>query len=191
MSVPNDPPSPGLRKRWARFAARTRVAASLLLCLTAGWLADPTPEWLARGIPLTLAGLGLRAWAAGHLRKNERLAVSGPYGHVRNPLYIGSLAAALGLGICSGHPGLPVAVAAVFLLWFLPVVGEEESHLRNILPGYRDYESRVRRFWPSLRPRIGTRTSFDPALYVANREYSALLAFAAFVAFLWLKMDAG
>ena len=121
-------------------------------------------------MPLALAGLSIRAWAAGHLRKNQQLTVSGPYAYVRNPLYIGSLMAGTGLGISANHPFLLAAILSVFVFWFLPVVGEEEDDIRKILPGYREYESRVRRFVPSLAPRYRTRTRFDLQLNLRNRE---------------------
>src|SRR5262245_42939386 len=39
---------------------------------------------------LILAGVAIRAWAAGTLRKQKSLAISGPYAWVRHPLYVGS-----------------------------------------------------------------------------------------------------
>lgn len=177
-----------LWKRWSAFAAKSRVVASWLLALGACWLARPTAESMAAGVPISLVGLALRAWAAGHLSKNERLATSGPYRYVRNPLYIGSLLAAIGLGVCSFDPLVLAAIAAVFLMWFLPVVGEEESHLREILPEYRAYESRVPRFVPRIGPALDSSTAFDASLFLRNREYSAGLGFAGFVLVLWLKM---
>ena len=176
------------RQRWAKSAARTRVLVSILLACSACVLARPTEASLLAGLPVALAGLGIRGWAAGHLRKNQELAVSGPYAHVRNPLYIGSLLAAAGLGICAAHAALLATVVAVFLLWFLPVVSEEEDHVRQILPGFREYETRVRRFVPSLSPRYRGGAAFDWQLYVSNREYSALLGFGAFAIVLWLKL---
>ncbi len=143
---------------------------------------------MAAGVPISLVGLAIRAWAAGHLSKNERLATSGPYRYVRNPLYIGSLIAATGLGVCSNDPLVLGAIATVFLFWFLPVVGEEESHLRKILPEYRAYETQVPRFVPRLAPVLDSSTAFDARLFLRNREYSALLGFAAFVLVLLLKI---
>ncbi len=178
-----------ISKRWALVAARSRVAVSILLAIAAAWLAQPTVANLALGLPLVLAGLALRAWAAGHLRKNQQLATSGPYAYVRNPLYIGSLLVGVGFGICSAHAVLLVAILVVFTMWFLPVVGEEEGHIRNILPGYREYEARVPRFLPALRPRYESSQSFEWSLYLVNREYSALLGFIGFGAVLWFKLQ--
>lgn len=179
-----------ISKRWAPVAARSRVSVSILLALAAAWLAQPTAANLALGLPLVLIGLAVRAWAAGHLRKNQQLATSGPYAYVRNPLYIGSLLAGVGFGICSAHAILLCAILVVFTVWFLPVVGEEEGHIRNILPGYREYEARVPRFLPALRPRYESSQCFEWSLYLANREYSALLGFVGFGAVLWYKLQA-
>ncbi|MXY69889.1 MAG: isoprenylcysteine carboxylmethyltransferase family protein [Acidobacteriia bacterium] len=176
-------------KRWPALAARSRVTVSILLAVAAGWLAQPTVASVVLGLPLVLAGLALRAWAAGHLRKNQQLAISGPYAHVRNPLYIGSLSAGVGFGICSAHPILLVAILVVFTAWFLPVVGEEEGHIRKILPGYREYESRVPRFVPACKPLYESSQRFEWGLYLVNREYSALLGFVGFGAVLWLKLQ--
>ena len=175
-------------KRWAAVAAKTRVAVSITLAIGACWLSNPTLESLFVGWPVAFAGIALRAWAAGHLRKNQQLAVSGPYAYVRNPLYIGSLLSAVGLGICANDAVLLAGILVVFLLWFLPVVGEEEDHIRKILPGFREYESRVRRFVPALTPRYESRIRFDPKLYLINREHSALLGFLAFILLLCFKL---
>ena len=175
-------------KRWAKWAAKTRVPVGVLLAAGACVLASPTPDSLMAGVPIAIGGLAIRAWAAGHLRKNQELAVSGPYAHVRNPLYVGSLIAALGLAITAAHPVLVIAIAAVFVLWFLPVVGEEEDHIRKILPGFREYEARVPRFVPSLAPRYPSREEFEWKLYFVNREYSAALGFGVFLFVLWVKL---
>lgn len=184
----NGPRTESFAKRWASHAARSRTAVGILLAGWACWAARPTSESVLLGVPIALFGLAIRTWAAGHLRKNQELAVSGPYSYVRNPLYIGSLLAGVGLSWASNHLILLVAVVAVFLFWFLPVVREEEDHIRKILPGYTEYESRVRRFVPHLRPRYNSATGFSFRLFVVNREHAALGGFLIFVLVLWLKL---
>ena len=174
--------------RWPAFAAKSRVPACILFAVAVCWLAQPSPASMLLGVPVGVCGLALRAWAAGHLRKNEQLAASGPYTRVRNPLYLGSLVAAIGLATSANHWLVPAATVAVFAVWILPVVGEEESHLRKILPGFREYETRVSRFIPSITPRIESQVSFDWELYRRNREYSALVPFVALFLILWLKI---
>jgi len=147
------------------------------------WLAAPTWNSLLAGLPLSLLGLALRAWAAGHLEKNMALAESGPYAYVRNPLYIGTLMTAAGMVIASRRWELGILFAAVFLLIYLPVVELEEQHLRTLFPDYAAYAQRV----PTLLPRFsnprGPR-SFHWSVYIRNQEYQALLGFLAGVAIL-------
>ncbi len=175
-------------KRYAAWAAKTRVAVSGLLAITVCLLARPTQATLQLGIAVAVAGLLLRVWAAGHLQKNKKLTTSGPYAFVRNPLYLGSMTAGVGLGIGTGIPLLALAILTVFILWFLPVMGEEEDHIRKILPGYSEYEKNVPRLIPSLLPRIKSDTRFEWKLFIENREYSALLGFGIIIFILWLKV---
>jgi hypothetical protein len=57
----------------------------------------------------------IRAWASGHIRKNQTLAVSGPYAYTRNPLYLGSLILGVGFCIASGVWWLALGFGALFL----------------------------------------------------------------------------
>ena len=71
---------------------------------------------------------------------------------------------------------LAALFAVYFLAVYLPVIGEEESHLRQLFPAYEDYAQRVPRLLPRLTPAYrGGR--FQWALYRRNREYQALLGF--------------
>ena len=97
---------------------RLRVPAGFLLAGLYFWLAHPTwPLWPA-GIALAFLGMLFRGWAAGHVRKNDQLAVSGPYAFTRHPLYLGSLV--IGLGFSLAGRSLPILVlllACFFLLY--------------------------------------------------------------------------
>ncbi|HYZ83577.1 MAG TPA: isoprenylcysteine carboxylmethyltransferase family protein, partial [Bryobacteraceae bacterium] len=64
-------------KPYADRVAKLRVPSGFLLVLTFALLARPTPFTLAVGLPLSVLGLVVRGWAAGHLAKNQRLATSG------------------------------------------------------------------------------------------------------------------
>jgi hypothetical protein len=141
---------------------------------------------------VSLAGLAIRAWAAGHLEKNLALTDSGPYAMVRNPLYIGTLTTAAGFVIASRRWELGVAFATTFLLVYLPVVELEEQHLRTLFPDYSDYAARVPKLIPgvSLSLTAGGAASkhFRWSLYRHNREYEALAGFIAGAAVLLWKV---
>ena len=150
------------------------------------WLSTPTWTSLEWGLPVSVMGLALRAWAAGHLEKNRMLAESGPYAFVRNPLYIGTLSVAAGFVIASRRWELGVLFAAVFLLIYLPVVELEEQHLRSLFPEYADYAKRVPRLWPRFTGHSSKH--FRIEVYVRNQEYQALLGFLIGVAVLIWKV---
>ncbi len=174
-------------KRYADFVAKLRVPSGFVLVATFAWLSRPSVSSLAMGVPVSLAGLALRAWAAGHLEKNRELTCSGPYAFVRNPLYIGTSLVAAGLVVASQRWLLAVIFAAVFLFVYLPVIELEEQHLRSLFPDFKSYEERVSKLIPSLRPELGGK-AFRWSTYRVNREYEASLGFLAGLGVLLLKV---
>jgi hypothetical protein len=54
-----------LFKRYADFVAKLRVPCGFALVIAFGWLSRPTFQSLAMGLPVSIAGLALRAWATG------------------------------------------------------------------------------------------------------------------------------
>jgi protein-S-isoprenylcysteine O-methyltransferase Ste14 len=175
-------------KPYADAVARLRVPSGFLIVVVFAWFSRPTPLSMAVGVPVSLLGLALRAWAAGCLAKNQQLATGGPYAYTRNPLYIGTLLVAAGLAVASRSAGLALLFAAVFLLVYLPVIQNEEQHLRKIFPEYADYAERVPALLPRVKPRPGRNPDrarqnipnpFRFALYLKNQEYQAGLGFIA------------
>ena len=176
-------------KRYADAVARLRVPSGFLIVLVFAWLSHPTARSLAIGLPVSILGLALRAWAAGCLAKNQSLATGGPYAFTRNPLYIGTLLVALGLTIAARNPYLAAIFALVFLLVYLPVIQLEEQHLRRLFPEYATYAERV----PALLPRLTPYAQKSPnpfrgAQYLRNQEYQAAIGYAVGVLFLLWKM---
>lgn len=170
-------------KPYADFVQRLRVAGGFVLLAAFVWFAHPSFRSIAVGLPCSILGLLLRAWAAGHLAKDRRLAVEGPYAYVRNPLYLGTLVTAAGLVGAARSGWLTVLFAAVFLLVYLPAIELEEQHLRDIFVEYAAYARRVHRFLPVGQVERGA-AAFSWALYRRNEEYKAAIGWA--VAVLWL-----
>lgn len=184
-------------KPYADAVARLRVPSGFLIVIVFGWFSRPTPQSMAIGVPLSLLGLALRGWAAGCLAKNRQLATGGPFAYTRNPLYIGTLLVAAGLAVASRSIGLAVLFTAVFLLVYLPVIQNEEQHLRKIFPEYAAYAERVPALVPRLTVRLTLRLNqarennsnpFRTDLYLKNQEYQAGLGFLAGMLFLFWKM---
>ena len=170
-------------KQYADFVARLRVPSGFVLLIAFGWLSNPSVGSLLNGLPLLLAGLAVRGWGAGHLAKNQQLATGGPYAYIRNPLYLGTLIAALGIVVACRSLYLALLFAAIFLLVYLPVIELEEQHLRTIFPSYAAYAEHVFRLLP-LRKWPGSEARFSWALYRRNEEYKAL--FGSLLALAWL-----
>ena len=175
-------------KRYAEIAHKLRVPLGFVVAGSYLILARPSWQSIAWGGAATLAGLLFRAWAAGHLAKNESLATSGPYAHVRNPLYVGSLLTAAGFAVAGRNLAVACALAIYFIFFFLPVVEEEERHLRKLFPEYAEYARRVPKFLPRLSTEGCPERPFRWALHQKNREYQAVAASLAAMAILLAKM---
>ena len=174
-------------KPYADLVARLRVTCGFILVAAFAWFSRPDMKSLALGLPVSLLGLLLRGWATGHVEKNIRLAESGPYAYVRNPLYLGTLLVAAGFVIASREWWLAILFGAVFLLIYLPAIELEEQHLRKLFPSFAAYAERVPALWPTSRPvRRNERFRWD--LYVRNREYQALIGFIVGALYLIVRL---
>ncbi|MEJ7605336.1 MAG: isoprenylcysteine carboxylmethyltransferase family protein [Bryobacteraceae bacterium] len=169
--------------RYRRKAPRTQRLHSRRSLF---WLANPHWQSLAAGIPISILGLALRAWAAGHLAKNQTLATGGPYAYTRNPLYLGTLLVAAGVAVASQRIELVLLFGFIFAFVYLPVIELEEQHLRKLFPDYAAYAGRVPILLPKGR-RLTTTEPFQPQLYLRNEEYQALLGYLTGLAILIWK----
>jgi protein-S-isoprenylcysteine O-methyltransferase Ste14 len=161
---------------------RVRVWLPVLFVVVGLALRRPTWDWW--GLPFIGAGEGLRTWAAGNLIKDESLTVGGPYAHVRNPLYLGSLLSGVGFMLLLGDWRLALAFAAVSLFVYVLVVKQEEDYLRRMHGAAFDA---YRRAVPAIIPRplparvaaAGTRQSrFEWRWVLLNKEHRTWLALA-------------
>jgi len=117
------------------------------------------------GFAALLIGIAalVRTWAAAYLQservhdanlRTEGVVADGPYRHVRNPLYLGNLLLALGMGLIASRLGFVILVAG-HLIFLLRLIGREESELLATQgERYRTYFDAVPRLLPSLRPRV-------------------------------------
>ena len=179
------------------LARRIRVPLGFLLA--AGYLvvARPTPLTLIVGAAIAFVGLLVRAWAAGHIAKNDRLATTGPYAHTRNPLYFGSFLIAAGFAIAA-HWSLLLFVIAFFVLIYAPTIRDERLSIQARFPeAYGDWERNVPSFlprptpWRSAPVGAAEHAGFDFTLYMRHREWRAALGYAAVLAYLIVRMRRG
>jgi protein-S-isoprenylcysteine O-methyltransferase Ste14 len=177
---------------WTRIATRLRVPLGFVFAVAYLWFANPVWISILVGGGFILLGLGIRAAASGHIRKNARLATTGPYAYTRNPLYLGSIFMAAGFVVASCNVWIALAAAVMFLAIYLPVILAEEKYLRSAFPEYSEYAIQVPRLLPRPTPyRAGTNgglPQFSRELYMRHREYNSILGAALMVAALILKL---
>jgi protein-S-isoprenylcysteine O-methyltransferase Ste14 len=180
----------------ARLAARLRLPLGFVVGGLYLAFARPRPETLLAGAVIAFAGVLVRAWAAGHIVKNDRLATTGPYAHTRNPLYFGSFLIACGFAIAA-HWALLAFVALFWVLIYGPTIARERAKILEKFPeSYPAFERNVPAFFPRLTPWRGPRegdaggasTSFSSALYMRHGEWRALLGYLAGMIWLVLRL---
>lgn len=123
---------------------------------------------------LVIAGLGLRSWSAGILRKNAKLTTAGPYALIRNPLYVGSFLMMFGFCALLNNPWDVWFILGPILLLYVVKVRQEERLLARLFPDdWADYARRTPRFLP--RPsRTDVRAQWRLSQWMRSREYQAL-----------------
>jgi protein-S-isoprenylcysteine O-methyltransferase Ste14 len=174
--------------RWQRVASRIRVPLGFLTAavyLFELWRKPTQPAAVLWSLALVLPGLWLRAYAAGYVKKNRELTVTGPYAHTRNPLYLGSMLMAAGFALALQSWPVAVLLAIGFSVIYIPVIAAEERFLRATFPAFADYSRTVPRLIPRLTPaRLAApgspqtvtsdpRPGFSFGLYLRHREYNA------------------
>src|ERR1043165_805265 len=121
-------------RRGGTWIQRWRVPLGFLCAAVFLVFARPTLRLLLVGACVSLLGLAIRAWAAGYIRKNDELAVFGPYAFTRNPLYFGSSLLGRGFPLRSGRllPGL--LFVPLFVGIYFRVSGAEAETLAKRFP---------------------------------------------------------
>ncbi len=124
--------------------------------------AQPTALSLVAGFCIALCGELVRLWgvsvAGTETRTTGRvggthLFIDGPFGYVRNPLYVGNMTMYVGVGIMANAlmPYLAIIAFAFFLLQYTLIVTKEEEYLHATFGDeYERYMQAVHRFMPRL-----------------------------------------
>ena len=110
------------------------------------------------GFVFALFGELIRLWGVSWAGSETRttagvggsfLIISGPFGHVRNPLYVGNILMYLGFGIMSMalFPYLQIIAILVFIIQYHFIVNEEEGYLiKTYSEDFKKYVDNVPRF---------------------------------------------
>lgn len=163
------------------FLARWRVRLGYLLTVLVLWLAYPTPLSIVLGACLGVIGLGVRAYSAGYLHKQEVLTTTGPYACTRNPLYLGSSFLALGAAVATNSLWAGGVLLIYFAVVYTFVMRREESELlQKHRQAFTAYAAAVPLFFPrfSAPQQVSpTDQRFSWLQYRKNHEYQAAAGF--------------
>jgi protein-S-isoprenylcysteine O-methyltransferase Ste14 len=126
--------------------------------------AEPTLTSLLLGFAIVLLGESIRFWGVSIAGAETRttgsvggtyLITTGPFGHVRNPLYVGNMLMYAGVGVMSMalFPWLLIVACVWFLVQYSLIISREEEYLRGHFgAAYEEYLKNVPRLLPRLSP---------------------------------------
>jgi protein-S-isoprenylcysteine O-methyltransferase Ste14 len=119
--------------------------------------------FFALGTVFVTLGALIRSWAESYLHSSivhdaalhgEQLVADGPYRYVRNPLYLGNLFLAVGLGFLASRAGFLVIAFGMWIFVYRLILREEATLLESQGESYRRYCAAVPRFLAALTPRV-------------------------------------
>lgn len=127
-----------------------------------GVLALPFPDWLrGLGFFIGIISLGFWSWtqvALGkewspqlQLRQEHQLVTTGPYTHIRHPLYTAMMGYGIGIALLTANM-IFVALAVLILAGLIARVPKEEQMMtQKFGEEYINYAHRTGKFFPKIR----------------------------------------
>lgn len=148
--------------------------------------------WL--GYAMVIFGAFGRVYSSAFIggRKNDEVVRSGVFSVVRNPLYVFSFIAMVGIGLQSGMLLLTALLIASFVVYYPFVVAKEEGFLAHKFgEPYEKYKAEVPRWLPNLKlwnepeqidakPKFIRRTALDAFVFFLPLPAFALIAHLQF-----------
>lgn len=167
--------------------------------------ARPTAESLLLGFALALIGEALRFWGVSICGSETRttgavgatnLVTDGPFGYVRNPLYVGNILIYTGIGIMSNalFPYLQIVAFLFFVIQYQLIVSREEEYLTGAFgEEYGTYIRNVPRFIPRMRRYRGEHSFHRSPDFTRGikSETRTLQAFVAVIVIILIRYFAG
>jgi protein-S-isoprenylcysteine O-methyltransferase Ste14 len=153
----------------------------------------------ALGSVLLVLAACIRTWGTSYLQAEvmrdarvhtERLLADGPYRYVRNPLYLGNILLAVGVGLMASRVGFLI-LSIGLTVFVMRLIFREESELQGDQgDSYRRYCAAVPRLLPSLTARVppaGNAPRWGQAFRAEMMYWLLALAMAVYVLTLNLK----
>jgi protein-S-isoprenylcysteine O-methyltransferase Ste14 len=187
-----------LKEKLFSFRSYTPVPFLLVMII----FAQPTAMTMTAGFMMVLLGESMRLWGVAYAGSLTRVTgsvgapeiiMAGPFGHVRNPLYVGNILTYVGIGVMSNalFPWLVLVAAAWFVFQYDQIVSLEEEFLgKEFGDSYHDFTNNVPRFFPRLSPyvhlaQLKQLPNWNEALRSERRTFQALGLVMAILIVLW------
>lgn len=183
----------GLRKllhdiQHRRDRYRQFIGISFLFLVTAAGTPRMSLYW--PGLLAAVAGITVRLWASGHIKKDKALATDGPYLYVRHPLYVGNILLGIGFSLSSGLWWSFPLFVGILILFYPQAIKSEDEKLRQLFT--EQWEAWRKKTW-ALIPRFqsganpGGSWSFYQSLRQNGEPIIALILLACLY-YLYLKL---
>jgi protein-S-isoprenylcysteine O-methyltransferase Ste14 len=161
-----------------------------------GWISfsAATIAILVLGIVCAFAGALLRTWATAYLDPSivqagamhgDKVVAAGPYRHLRNPLYLGTMIHTFALALLMPPSGAIFSIVVIAFIQLRLIAAEEFFLTTKLGAPYLEYCAKVPRLFPSLTARV-------PSSAVQPNWLTAFLAeiymwgvFVSFAVFGW------
>ena len=153
-------PKVKMKKRIKINGTIMALAAIAVMFFWKTFLRQNNPVWVENclkvlGLLILFLGQFIRVSARGykaeHSDNSHALIEGGPYGIVRNPMYLGILLIGLGVVVTLFNWWAIFIFLIVFAARYFPLILSEEEKLRKMFPGtYEAYCARVPRMIPQL-----------------------------------------
>jgi len=141
------------RMRYTRWFIASLIP--LIIFSSSQWPEHSLPHEMMQstGHILVVIGVMIRIYSSlyvgGH--KNSELIIDGPFSIVRNPLYVGSFIAMVGLGLLTVSLSITTLLIMAFAICYTYTVEREELYLsRKFCDAYAQYTKEVPRWMPKL-----------------------------------------
>jgi protein-S-isoprenylcysteine O-methyltransferase Ste14 len=160
IQAPHPPQDAIVRLGSWLFKQRSWLPVPIAVLLLVTPASNRSPGLLLAGVAFVAAGEALRLWAVHHIGTISRtrsqrigpLIATGPFGRVRNPLYLGNIALWIGFALSARLPWAAPIVMLLLAIEYHAIVRWEEGLLAVRLgEPYRIYLSEVPRWVPSRR----------------------------------------
>lgn len=137
---------------------------------------------ISAALLVILAGQVWRCWAVGFIGlyrgenvKALKLATTGPYALMRNPLYFGNFLIGLGWSIIAGNFAVLIFIVSFYVLYNMVIIPHEEAFLRSKFGiEYEAYCRRVKRFYTTTLKLESLKGGFDSKIVMRSEIHTII-----------------